>query len=170
MVLPQVARTSFPAHSDGQGFLARDACVFPVLVWADVPPPATCSTVIYELAVSNFTESNKRRVSLGAGLPRRTRPPLGYIPGSERCPGRGNGNPLQYSCLENPMDRGAWRATVVGCRVRHDWSDSVCTHISLGVEPIHSSASDLELDGYSMAKHETSNQPYCWQEMVIGEF
>ena len=33
---------------------------------------------------------------------------LGLIPGSERCPGEGNGNPLKYSCLENPMDRGAW--------------------------------------------------------------
>ena len=31
----------------------------------------------------------------------------GLIPGLERCPGEGNGNPLQYSCLENPMDRGA---------------------------------------------------------------
>ena len=36
----------------------------------------------------------------------------GPIPGSGRSPGGGNGNPLQYSCLENPMDRGAWRATV----------------------------------------------------------
>ena len=34
------------------------------------------------------------------------------IPGSGRSSGKGNGNPLQYSCLENPMDRGAWRATV----------------------------------------------------------
>ena len=34
------------------------------------------------------------------------------IPGSGRCPGEGNGNPLQYSCLENPMDGGAWWATV----------------------------------------------------------
>ena len=33
---------------------------------------------------------------------------LGSIPGSEISPGEGNGNPLQYSCLENPMDRGAW--------------------------------------------------------------
>ena len=32
----------------------------------------------------------------------------GSIPGSERSPGEGNGNPLQYSCLENPMDGGAW--------------------------------------------------------------
>ena len=37
---------------------------------------------------------------------------LGWIPGSGRSPGEGNGNPLPYSCLENPMDRGAWQATV----------------------------------------------------------
>ena len=39
---------------------------------------------------------------------------LGLIPELERSPGEGNGNPLQYSCLENPMDRGAWQATVHG--------------------------------------------------------
>ena len=39
---------------------------------------------------------------------------LGSIPGLGRSPGEGNGNPLQYSCLENPMDRGAWWATVHG--------------------------------------------------------
>ena len=39
---------------------------------------------------------------------------LGSLPGSGRSPGEGNGNPLQNSCLENPMDRGAWRATVHG--------------------------------------------------------
>ena len=38
----------------------------------------------------------------------------GSIPGSGRSPGEGNGSPLQYSCLENPMDTGAWRATVLG--------------------------------------------------------
>ena len=37
---------------------------------------------------------------------------MGSIPGSGRSPGEGNGNPLQPSCLGNPMDRGAWRATV----------------------------------------------------------
>ena len=37
---------------------------------------------------------------------------VGSIPGSGRFPGGGNGNPLQYSCLENFMDRRAWRATV----------------------------------------------------------
>ena len=38
----------------------------------------------------------------------------GSVPGSRRSPGEGNGNPLQYSFLENPMDRGAWQATVHG--------------------------------------------------------
>ena len=37
---------------------------------------------------------------------------VGSIPGLERSPGEGNGNPLQCSCLENPMDRGAWQVTV----------------------------------------------------------
>ena len=37
---------------------------------------------------------------------------VGLIPGSGRSPGEGNSNPLQYSCLENPMDGGAWWATV----------------------------------------------------------
>ena len=36
------------------------------------------------------------------------------VPGLGRCPGEGNGNPLQYSCLENPMDTGTWRAAVRG--------------------------------------------------------
>ena len=39
---------------------------------------------------------------------------LGSFPGLGRSPGEGNGNPLQYSCLGKPMDRGAWRATVHG--------------------------------------------------------
>ena len=38
----------------------------------------------------------------------------GSVPGSGGSPGEGNGSPLQYSCLENPMDRGAWYATVHG--------------------------------------------------------
>ena len=39
---------------------------------------------------------------------------LGLIPELGRSPGGGNGNPLQYSCLQNPMDRGAWQVTVYG--------------------------------------------------------
>ena len=44
----------------------------------------------------------------------------GSIPGWGRSPGEGNGNPLQYSCPENPMDRGAWRATVQGVAKESD--------------------------------------------------
>ena len=39
---------------------------------------------------------------------------MGSIPGSGRSPGEGNGNPFQYSCLENPTDQGTWRATIHG--------------------------------------------------------
>ena len=46
---------------------------------------------------------------------------LGSVPGLGRSPGGGQGNPLQYSCLENPMDRAAWQVQSVGSqRVGHD--------------------------------------------------
>ena len=45
----------------------------------------------------------------------------GLIPGSERSPGEGNDCPLQYSCLENPVDRGAWWATVHGVTKSRTW-------------------------------------------------
>ena len=45
---------------------------------------------------------------------------MGLIPGLGRSPEMGNGNPLQYSCLGNPMDRGAWRGTVF--RVAKSWT------------------------------------------------
>jgi len=44
----------------------------------------------------------------------------GSIPGSGRSPREGNGNPIQYSCLENPLDRGVWRAVVY--RVAKSWT------------------------------------------------
>ena len=46
------------------------------------------------------------------------------IPGSARSPGEGNGNPLWYSCLENPMNRGAWQATVHGVTKSWTWLSS----------------------------------------------
>ena len=51
----------------------------------------------------------------------------GSIPGSGRCPGEGNGNPLQYSCLENSMDRGAWQAAVYS--VAKSWAQLSNKHI-----------------------------------------
>ena len=58
----------------------------------------------------------------------------GSIPGLGRSPGKGNGNPLQYSCLENPMDPGAWWATVHGVaksRTRLSDFSSLLLHHSL---------------------------------------
>ena len=46
---------------------------------------------------------------------------LGLIPGSGRSPGDGNGNPLQFSCLEKPMDRGVWRAIILGVAKSWTW-------------------------------------------------
>ena len=51
---------------------------------------------------------------------------LGLIPGSGRSPGEGNGNPLQYSCPENPMDIRAWRAAVHG--VAKSWDTTAWMH------------------------------------------
>ena len=61
----------------------------------------------YSRIISSTGGSEVKVSASNAGNP-------GSIPGSGRSPGEGNGNPLQYSCLENPMDRGAWRATVHG--------------------------------------------------------
>ena len=60
---------------------------------------------------------------------------LGSIPGSGKFPGEGNGNPLQYSCLESPMDGGVWcRLLSMGSqRVRHDWATSLSFFLSLSL-------------------------------------
>ena len=56
---------------------------------------------------------------------------MGSIPGSGGSPGKGNGNPLQYSCQENPMDRGVWWDTV------HGITESDTTHtLTLGHHPL----------------------------------
>ena len=59
------------------------------------------------MVLVSYLGSGVKKLSASAG-------DLGSIPGSERSPGEGNGNTLQYSCLENPMDGGAWQATVHG--------------------------------------------------------
>ena len=48
-----------------------------------------------------------------------------FIPMQRRSPGKGNGNPLQYSFLENPMDRGAWRAAVHGVAKESDMTEQL---------------------------------------------
>ena len=67
------------------------------------------------------------------------------IPGSEACPGGGNGYPLQYSCLGNPMDRGAWRVTVRGMAKSQIWLKQLSTELS-----------------------EHRSTPKCWRSLHCG--
>ena len=53
---------------------------------------------------------------------------MGSIPVLERLPGGGNGKPLQYACLENSMDRGAWQAVVDGVAKKSDMTEHTHTH------------------------------------------
>ena len=81
------------------------------------PPPELNYNVVFITAIQqNGSAGSDGKASVyNAG-------DLGSIPGSGRFPGEGNGNSLQYSCLENPMDREAWcRLLPMGSqRVRHD--------------------------------------------------
>ena len=71
----------------------------------------------------------------------------GLIPGLGRSPGEGHGNPLQYSCLDNAMDRGAWRATVHGvARSRTQQKPSEHTHIDTW-------AWDASLDAHKLKQY-----------------
>ena len=71
------------------------------------PVPATAG--LGQIKDKGFYWKKKKKSACSAGN-------LGSIPGLGRSPGEGTGNPLQYSCLENPMDGGAWWATVQGGR------------------------------------------------------
>ena len=64
-----------------------------------------CVYVIYNIGFPGGSEGKESAYNAGD---------LGSIPGLGRCPGEGNNYPLQYSCLENSIDRGAWWATVHG--------------------------------------------------------
>ena len=65
------------------------------------------------VSLQNHDGSDDNAYSCNAG-------DVGSVPGLERSPGGGNGYPLQYSCLENSMDRGAWWATVLGITKESD--------------------------------------------------
>ena len=80
----------------------------------------------------------------------------GLIPGSGIFPGGGHGNPLQYSCLENPLDRGAWRATVYGVAKTWTWLKRLSTHTqraqsALGMTVVLGSASVTLVQGFALA-------------------
>ena len=84
-----------------------------------------CRQMLYYLSHQGKSKKSANRASLVVQTVKRlssSAGDLGLIPGSGRFPGEGNGNPLQYSCLENPMDGGAWcRLLSMGSqRVGHD--------------------------------------------------
>ena len=64
-----------------------------------------CRQILYQLSQQGSPDSKESACNVGGPC---------LISGSGRSPGGGNGNPLQYSCLDNPMDRGDWQATVHG--------------------------------------------------------
>ena len=70
---------------------------------------------------------------------------MGSILGSEASPGEGNGNPFQYACLGNPVDRGAWQAIVQ--RVANSWKQSETKLLS-----IHTECSTLKEKGNTILK------------------
>ena len=83
---------------------------------------------------------------------------VGSIPGSGRSPGRGHGNPLQYSCLGNPMDRGDWWATVRA--VTHSWTwlrDWACIHNILAIISSWSSLGPSYIANIATGSHRTEH-------------
>ena len=93
-------------------------------------PPCSCYSLnVLSYRASLMAQSVKNLPACNAGDP-------GSIPGSGRSPGEENNNPLQYSCLENPMDRGAWQATYspwVTKRMTqwlNEWNERTMPHLS----------------------------------------
>ena len=87
----------------------------------------------------------------------------GSIPASGRCPGEGNGNPLQYSCLENSMDRGAWQATVHG--VANCWD----TIEQLTLSPFHYRGLSVSSNSFS-ASVKLFIQPFSFTLVCVCVF
>ena len=71
---------------------------------------------------------------------------MGSIPGLGRSPGRGHGNPLQYSCLENPMDRGAWTLWVHRVAKSWTWLKRLSTHTRYPDNMEQDNTNRLEMD------------------------
>ena len=94
---------------------------------------------------------------------------LGSIPGSGRSPGEGNGNPLLYSCLENPMDGGAWWATVHGvAKSRTRLSDFTSGPLEKGLEAGGLKTPPRGVWGVSQCSTTAGN--FHWQEDPGWEF
>ena len=88
--------------------------------------------------------------------------------GSGGSPGEGNGNPLQYSCLGNPMDRGAWQATVHGAaRVRHDLATNSLPPTFNDISPYKDNVPSV-LYALSSLMQSISVRHCCYQGIKLG--
>ena len=113
---------------------------WPSLCWIIPACPTECPDHLLSLIVDDYWQyCSLHRVYGFPGCSVVESPPanagdrrdLGLIPGWGRSPGGGNGNSLQYSCLGNPMDRGAWWATVLGVTKSWTWLSTAATESSL---------------------------------------
>ena len=94
---------------------------------------------------------------------------LGSIPGSGRSPGEGNGNALQYSCLENPMDRGAWQATVQG--IAKSWTQlSDFTSLHNTFQSQQQKKMFFSRQEIGMHKYEVKRYPEVYQASLAWEY
>ena len=89
---------------------------------------------------------------------------LGSIPGLGKHPGEENSNPLQYSCLENPMDKGAWRATVPGVARSQTWLTH--SHFSFPIL-IHASSYVFSVALNSVVGPRFVHFPCKWRTLVL---
>ena len=86
-----------------------------------------------------------------------------FSPCVRKIPWGGHGSPLQYSCLENPMDRGAWRATVHGGRTGLDMIEATCT-----AHPLVGLKLKLQHFGHLMQRADSLERPWFWERPKAG--
>ena len=86
---------------------------------------------------------------------------LGLIPGLGRSPGEGNGNPLQYSCLENSMDRRAWQATVHGIAKSQT---QLCDYVHVHVHP----CKEIFVFTGNLVSYKAYHMAQCWGPASAG--
>ena len=117
-----------PAHNKNRNWLYwKTTTCLPVLVWADRINEHRLGSLNKRHLVLTFPEARKSKIKMLADMESAN---LWMATFSF---GEGNGNPLQYSCLENPMDWGTWQAIVRGVAKSQTWLKRLNTHLLIGV-------------------------------------
>ena len=124
----------------------------------EIPPHATLQPYCFQISSSLPGGSDGKAPACRAGDP-------GSIPGLGRSPGGGNGNPLQYSCIDTSVDRGAWWATACEVRVWDSWSTEQATHTRLFLHAEGPSCMGWNGDSPTQARIsqlEGLDKAHCW--------